>query len=468
MWAPPSDGGRGAPDCQLMDTIAAISTPVGEGGIGIVRVSGPEALDVAGRVFRPARGRPLEERRSHTVAFGHVVDPDADEAVDQALATVFRAPHSFTGEDTVEVSTHGGPVPLRRTLGLMLRAGARIAEPGEFTRRAFVHGRLDLAQAEAVIDSIRAKSEAGLKVAIRQLEGELSRRVSAARDALLAVTAGVEAATDFPDEVPEPDRGALADEVSKVLEDVRALLATAESGRVYREGVACAIIGRPNVGKSSILNALLRDARAIVTDVPGTTRDVLEESIILDGVAIRLMDTAGLRETDDVVERLGVERTRAAIAEADVLLVVLDASEPLTPEDTEVLQAAQGRTAVIALNKCDLPAALEPEGAPGTVVPVSMATGDGLHELEKALAQVVLAGKVSPGETLVSQARHRRSLEEAEASLAAVLETLAGGWPMDLVAQDLQAAARHLGEIGGQTASERVIAEIFSRFCVGK
>lgn len=455
----------------MTDTIAAISTPMGEGGIGIVRVSGPDAIAVAGRVFRAGSGKPMESQASHTVRFGSVTDDG--QAVDQALATVFRAPHSYTGEDTVEISAHGGPVPLRRTLALLLRAGAHLAGPGEFTQRAFVNGRLDLAQAEAVIDSIRAKSDAGLKVAIRQLEGVLSRRVNAAREALLTVCATVEASTDFPDEVPDPDRGRLAHDVGLVLDEVNRLLMTAESGRVYREGVSCAIIGRPNVGKSSILNAILRDARAIVTDVPGTTRDVLEESVTLGGVAIRLLDTAGLRETSETVERIGVERTRAAIAEAGVLMVVLDASTPLNREDEEALDAARGRPSVVVLNKSDLSAYLMTADVSvrlphAEVVCASMATGAGLADIEMALAKVVLEGKMAPEDVTVSRARHVASLESARDALSAAMATLRGDWPLDLVAQDLQTAARHLGEIGGQTASERVIQEIFARFCVGK
>ncbi|HEY3412278.1 MAG TPA: tRNA uridine-5-carboxymethylaminomethyl(34) synthesis GTPase MnmE [Armatimonadota bacterium] len=453
------------------DTIAAISTPIGEGGIGIVRVSGPDAFAVAARVFRAKSGRPISGQRSHTVRFGTIADEG--EEVDQALATVFRGPNSYTGEDTVELSTHGGPVPLRRTLDLLLRAGARLAGPGEFTQRAFMNGKLDLAQAEAVIDSIRAKSDAGLKVAIRQLEGVLSRRVTAARDSLLSVCAAVEASTDFPDEVPEPDRPQLILQTGHVLDEVNRLLATADSGRVYREGVSCAIVGRPNVGKSSLLNALLRDARAIVTEVPGTTRDVIEESVTLGGVAIRLLDTAGLRDSEDTVERIGVERTHAAMADADVLMVVLDASTPLTREDEQALDEARGRPAVVVLNKSDLRQFLV--GADVTVrlphaevVSASMATGAGLPEVEMALAKVVLDGKMAPQDVTVSRARHVASLSGARNALEAVLATLRGDWPLDLVAQDLQIAARHLGEIGGQTASERIIQEIFARFCVGK
>jgi len=390
-----------------------------------------------------------------------------------SLATVFISPHSYTGEDTVEISTHGGPVPLQRTLSLLLRAGARLAGPGEFTQRAFLNGRMDLAQAEAVIDSIRAKSDAGLRVAVRQLEGVLSRRVGAAREALLAVAAEIEASTDFPDEVPEPDRGRLASSVRDVLDEVNRLLATAQSGRIYREGLACAIVGRPNVGKSSLLNALLRDNRAIVTEVPGTTRDVLEESIRLGGVAVRLLDTAGLRPTTDVVEKIGVERTRAAMGGADFLVVVLDGSQGLTTEDDHILEMARDRPALIVLNKADRPQFLYPFDVdvrvPGkTVVRASMVTGQGLPDVEAALTKLVTAGMVPASEVTVSHARHQQSLEVARDALSAVLVTLRDGWPLDLAAQDVRSAVLHLGEIDGQTASERVIEEIFARFCVGK
>lgn len=455
------------------DTIAAISTPVGEGGIGIVRVSGPEAVSIAAQVFQAKSGKPMEGQKSHTVRFGSVVDADSGMEVDQALATVFRAPHSYTGEDTVEISTHGGPVPLRRTLGLLLRAGARMAEPGEFTQRAFVNGRLDLAQAEAVIDSIRAKSDAGLQIAVRQLEGALSERVNAARDTLMEVAAEVEASTDFPDEVPEPDRALLIPKVRGALAEVERLLSTAESGRVYREGIACAIVGRPNAGKSSILNALLRENRAIVTEVPGTTRDVLEETVTLGGVAVRLLDTAGLRETTDVVERIGVERTHAAMHAAEILLVVLDASQPLTTEDEQILAMAKDRPALVVLNKSDLPGFLFAGDVqvrvPGAnIISASTVSEGGIADLEAALTEVVTAGLKPAAEVMVSHVRHRQSLEVAREALIAVLQTLTGDWPLDLAAQDLQSAIRQLGEIGGQSASERVIEEIFSRFCVGK
>jgi tRNA modification GTPase len=348
-----------------------------------------------------------------------------------------------------------------------------MAEPGEFTQRAFVNGRLDLAQAEAVIDSIRAKSEAGLQIAVRQLEGALSERVNAARDTLLEVAAEVEASTDFPDEVPEPDRGLLIPKVSTALSEVERLLATAESGRIYREGIACAIVGRPNAGKSSILNALLRESRAIVTEVPGTTRDVLEESISLGGVAVRLLDTAGLRDTEDVVERIGVERTHAAMHGAELLLVALDASQPLTTEDEQILAMAKDRPALVVLNKADLPAFLFAGDVqvrvPGArVVSASAVSEGGIADLDAAHTLMVTARLTPAAAVMVSHVRHRRSLEVAREALTAVLATLQGGWPLDLAAQDLQTAARQLGEIGGQTASERVIQEIFARFCVGK
>ncbi|HEY3267221.1 MAG TPA: tRNA uridine-5-carboxymethylaminomethyl(34) synthesis GTPase MnmE [Armatimonadota bacterium] len=456
---------------QTTSTIAAISTPVGEGGIGIVRVSGPDALAAAERVFRARSSKSIASQRSHTVRFGCIVD--GDDEVDQALCTVFRAPHSYTGDDTVELSTHGGPAPLRRTLSLLLRAGARLAGPGEFTQRAFLNGRLDLSQAEAVIDSIRARSDAGLKVAVRQLEGALSARVEAARAMLLAVVAEVEASTDFPDEAPEPEPGDLIPRVAAVLAELERLLATAESGRVYREGLSCVIVGRPNVGKSSILNALLRDNRAIVTAVPGTTRDVLEETAILGGVPVRLVDTAGLRETEDVVERIGVERAQAAMSGADILLCVLDAAQALTREDELILEGAKGRPALVVLNKSDLRPflfAMDVEvRLPGAKVLKGSAVKDGgMADVENALTAMVTAGLVSPADVTVSHVRHRRSLEVASESLRAVLKTLTEGWPLDLAAQDLQTAIHQLGEISGQTVSDRVIQEIFSRFCVGK
>lgn len=458
---------------MIADTIAAISTAVGEGAIGVVRLSGPDAIAIAGCFFRAASGRNMQTQESHTARFGRVVDPHTGDETDQAVVTVFRAPHSYTGEDIVEISTHGGPVPLQRTLGFALRSGARPAEPGEFTKRAFLNGRMDLSQAEAVIDAIRALTDAALTVAVRQIEGVLSRRVAGVRDSLMSVITDIEASTDFPDDVPEPNRRETLLRVQHARDDIDRLLVTADSGRLYREGVACAIIGRPNVGKSSVLNALLRDARAIVTDVPGTTRDVLEESIALGGVAIRLMDTAGLRETTDKVESIGVQRARDAIAAADVLMVVLDASQPLSPEDEEALDSARGTPAVVILNKSDLPAFLTLADISvrlpsARIVTASIVTEEGIGDIETALAEVVLQGHMAPADVTVCRARHVHSLESARNAVLCAEDTLYSGRPMDLVSGDLQAAVSALGEISGHTVSDEIIDSIFSRFCVGK
>jgi tRNA modification GTPase len=419
------------------------------------------------------------------------VDPATGEKEDEVLAAFMRAPHTYTREDVVELDAHGGPVLLRRILALALAAGARAARPGEMTLRAFLNGRLDLAQAEAVMALIQAESEAGLRLATRQLAGELSQRVAQAREPATGALVRIEAGIDFPEEeVPAPDRDELADLVEQARERVRELLAGADRGRLLREGVRVAIVGRPNVGKSSLLNALLGTERAIVTPIAGTTRDTVEETATLRGVAVHLVDTAGLAETDDPVERIGVERTKAAARSADLALFVLDRSSLLSPadhataDDLRSLGFGAGdansldvqdehRSLVVVLNKSDLQAAFEEADAralwPGApVVHTSCVVPGGIAALEEALASLVLEGQVQAADPLVASARHRDALRRAFEALEAAGSALRDGIPLDFVALDLRAALDALGEITGETATADLLDRIFSEFCIGK
>ncbi len=459
---------------HLDDTIAAVATPPGEGGVGIVRLSGPRAFAIAGRLFKTRAGSP-SSLPSHTIHYGIVQDPESGERIDDALLLIFRAPRSYTGEDVVEFSCHGGPVTVGRVLALVLRAGARSAEPGEFTRRAFLNGRMDLAQAEAVADQIRARTEAAQRVALRQREGLLSREVRRLRDELVGALAAVEVTIDFSEEVGDLDYEAFESRLSSLRSEIGRLLHSSGRGRVYREGARLAIIGRPNVGKSSLLNALLRENRAIVTPVAGTTRDVIEETANICGIPITAIDTAGLRETDDAVERIGVERARAAAESASLILFVVDGSDGWTPEDAEIARNLEDRAAVWAVNKMDLGGAAETldvireEAGESRVLLLSAVTGEGIPGLERALADAVLGGQADAGEAaIVSNVRHQHALENANVSLLHAVATTVSRLPPDFISIDLRAALDSLGQITGETASEEVIHRIFHDFCVGK
>lgn len=448
------------------DTIAAIATPPGEGGIGVIRVSGPAALSVADKIFRPARPGPL---RAYRLRYGHVVEDGA--VVDEALCAFMRGPRSFTGEDVVEISCHGGPLPVQATLALALAAGARLARPGEFTLRAFLSGRVDLTQAEATLDVIRAQTAAGLALAQAQLGGWLAREVRAARAALMGALAYLTAAVDFPeDEVPAQDVGP---QLRSGLAAVERLLAGADQGIVYRQGARAALVGRPNVGKSSLLNALLRAERAIVTPIPGTTRDTLEETASLAGIPVVLVDTAGIHESDDPVERLGIERSRQALQAADLALLVLDASQPLTPADHAIAALTNDKPTILVWNKIDAVAAeaRQPPRLSGlrATVSVSAQTGAGIDDLARAVATALLGAPPAGAEArLVSSPRHRDALTRAADYLRAVTTSWDEGRPADLLAGDLTVALNALGEITGETVGDDLLDLIFSKFCIGK
>ena len=445
---------------MYQDTIAAISTPLGEGGVGIVRLSGGDAAVITEKLFT----RRLSNRR---LVYGHITDPSTDEVVDEVLVAYMAAPHTYTREDVVEINCHGGPLPLQRILGLVLRYGARMANPGEFTLRAFLNGRIDLAQAESVLDVVRAKTAASLRIAVNGLGGRLSQALKEVRNELMESLAYLTARIDFPeDEVEEREITPVLKKACDGLED---LISGAEAGVIYRQGVRTAIVGRTNVGKSSLLNCLLRQSRAIVTDIPGTTRDTLEEVVNLKGVPFVLVDTAGIVHSKDLVESLGVERSRRAIEQADFVLFVIDASVPLKDPDREIISLLSQKEVLVAANKSDLPKRADLDDLRWRKVSTSALTGDGLEELEEGMVGAVLGGKVLASDALlVSNPRHKSALERAQSHLEQALSSIEAQMPDDFVTIDLTAALNALGEITGETVTEELLETIFSNFCIGK
>jgi tRNA modification GTPase len=466
------------PEAVKDDTIAAVSTPAGEGGIGIVRMSGPESLAVADRIFAPARpdGPRPSECAAYTTHYGHIIDSARAAKIDEVLLTVMRAPKSYTREDVVEINCHGGPQAMRRVFELALKAGCRVAEPGEFTKRAFLNGRIDLAQAEAVADVIRAKTEASLKAAMGQLEGALSGRVDAMLDDIVDITSHVEASIDFPDEGPETAGSAeLLAKSEAVIAGIKSLADTFGAGIVLREGVLATICGKPNVGKSSLMNLLLKRDRVIVSPVPGTTRDAVEETVNLGGIPVRLADTAGIADAADALERESSSRSRKYLGLADIVIFVVDCSAPLDADDMAVMALVGNKKRVVVLNKSDLAARGAADGARAafpddTVVEVSVKERTNIEGLEKAIEDTVWSGGYSSGEgAIVSNARHKELLDKALRNMLSVKEALGrqAAQP-ELAAVDLREAAYHLGLITGRSVSGDVLDRIFERFCIGK
>ncbi|MCS7091369.1 MAG: tRNA uridine-5-carboxymethylaminomethyl(34) synthesis GTPase MnmE [Verrucomicrobiota bacterium] len=453
------------------DTIAAIATPPGEGGLAVIRISGPEALAIADRIFHPAgkRGCKPSEAPTHTLHYGHI--HRQGQRIDEVLLAVMRRPRTYTREDVVEISCHGGPLVTRLVLQAVLEAGARHAQPGEFTRRAFLNGRLDLTQAEAVADFIAARTERALAAARAQLGGGLSRRLHQLRDELMLALAHVEAQIDFPeDDLATDTREAIIARLEAGLRWVEELLRTAEEGQILRQGIRAAIVGRPNVGKSSLLNLLLGQERAIVSPRPGTTRDTIEETANIRGIPVVLVDTAGVREARDEIEQEGIRRSHQAVTHADLLLHVLDRSEPWTAEDQQLWTQFARRRRLVVLNKADLPARLVLPETSEPRVEISCRTGEGLENLKSALENLIWSGRQpthEASEACINQ-RHQGVLLRVRQSLVHALTSLRAGLPLDLVAVDMRAATDALGELVGQTATEDLLDLIFSRFCIGK
>ncbi|MEH7386171.1 tRNA uridine-5-carboxymethylaminomethyl(34) synthesis GTPase MnmE [Bacillus sp. JJ1521] len=455
------------------DTIAAISTPMGEGAIAIVRLSGDDAIDIANRVFK---GKNLKEVDSHTIHYGHIVDPDTKQVVEEVMLTLMRGPKTFTREDVIEINCHGGLVSVNRVLQLVLTNGARLAEPGEFTKRAFLNGRIDLSQAEAVMDLIRAKTDRAMNVAIGQMEGRLSTLINRLRQELLETLAHIEVNIDYPeyDDVEEMTHRVLLEKANKVHDEVKKLLETSNQGKILREGLSTVIIGRPNVGKSSLLNSLVHENKAIVTDIPGTTRDVIEEYVNVRGVPLRLVDTAGIRETEDIVERIGVERSREVLKKADLILLVLNYGDEFTVEDERLFEAVSGMETIVIINKTDLPQMINMEkvkelAKDDPIVTTSLLEEKGVDALEEAISSLFFTGNVEANDlTYVSNSRHIALLTQAKKSIEDAISGVESDLPIDMVQIDLTRTWELLGEIVGDAVHESLINQLFSQFCLGK
>ncbi|MDY3024654.1 tRNA uridine-5-carboxymethylaminomethyl(34) synthesis GTPase MnmE [Streptococcus hyovaginalis] len=449
------------------DTITAISTPLGEGAIGIVRLSGSQAISIAQKVFK---GKNLQDVESHTINYGHIIENDT--IIDEVMVSVMREPRTFTREDVVEINTHGGVAVTNEILQLLIRSGARMAEPGEFTKRAFLNGRVDLTQAEAVMDLIRAKTDKAMAVAVQQLDGSLKTLITNTRQEILNTLAQVEVNIDYPeyDDVEEMTTALMREKTQEFQKLLEHLLRTAKRGKILREGLSTAIIGRPNVGKSSLLNNLLREEKAIVTDIEGTTRDVIEEYVNIKGVPLKLIDTAGIRETDDIVERIGVERSKKALNEADLVLLVLNASEPLTQQDQTLLNISANSNRIILLNKTDLDEKIERDQLPDDLIAISVLENQNIDKIEDRINQLFFenAGSIEKDATYLSNARHISLIEQAVESLKAVNEGLEMGMPVDLLQVDMTRTWEILGEITGDAAPDELITQLFSQFCLGK
>ncbi|MGR9048036.1 tRNA uridine-5-carboxymethylaminomethyl(34) synthesis GTPase MnmE [Halobacillus faecis] len=455
------------------DTITAISTPMGEGAIAIVRLSGPESVAIAASLFK---GKDLNEVDSHTMHYGKIIDPESGEMAEEVMVSVMRAPKTFTREDIVEINCHGGLVSVNRLLEIVLASGARLAEPGEFTKRAFLNGRIDLSQAEAVMDLIRAKTDRAMDVALKQMDGRLSNLIQDLRQKLLETLAHVEVNIDYPeyDDVEEMSHEMMEEKTKEVHEEVTRILETARQGKILREGLGTAIIGRPNVGKSSLMNALVHENKAIVTEVPGTTRDVIEEYVNVRGVPLRLVDTAGIRETEDIVEKIGVERSRQVLKEADLILFVLNYGDELSEEDEKLFEAIRDMNIIVIVNKTDLEPRLDldqvKEMAAGhPVITTSLIREEGIDQLEQAIGDTFFEGDLDAGDmTYVSNVRHVQLLKQAKQALEDAQNGMEMGVPLDVVQIDVTRTWEILGEIIGDAVHESLIDQLFSQFCLGK
>ena len=453
------------------DTIAAISTGMTNSGIGVVRISGEDAVKVADRIFRKPNGRKLSEEKTFTIHYGHIYDEN--ELIDEVLVMLMRGPRSYTAEDTVEIDCHGVLV-MRKILETVVKNGARLAEPGEFTKRAFLNGRIDLSQAEAVIDVINAKNDYALKSSVNQLNGAMSRKVKELREKLIYEIAFIESALDDPEHISlEGYPEILHERLIPIKQEIEKLLATADNGRVVREGVKTVILGKPNAGKSSLMNVLVGEERAIVTDVAGTTRDTLEENIRLHGISLNIIDTAGIRDTDDIVEKIGVDKARQIADDADLIIYVVDGSRPLDENDREIMELIRGRKAIVLLNKTDLEMLVtekELEERTGqTVIPVSAKEQKGIDVLEERIRELFFSGKIDfNDEVMITNVRHKTALREAYDSLLLVEKSIEDQMPEDFFSIDLMNAYEELGTIVGEALEDDLVNEIFSKFCTGK
>lgn len=457
-----------------LDTITSISTPMGEGAIGIVRLSGPQAVEIADKLYKGKHL--LNDVPSHTINYGHIIDPESKEVIEEVMVSVLRAPKTFTREDIIEINCHGGILTINRVLELTMTYGARMAEPGEFTKRAFLNGRIDLSQAEAVMDFIRSKTDRASKVAMNQIEGRLSDLIKKQRQSILEILAQVEVNIDYPeyDDVEDATTEFLLEQSKEIKQEINRLLDTGAQGKIMREGLSTVIVGKPNVGKSSMLNNLIQDNKAIVTEVAGTTRDVLEEYVNVRGVPLRLVDTAGIRETEDIVEKIGVERSRKALSQADLILFVLNNNEALTQEDYTLYEVVKNEDVIVIVNKMDLEQNIDINEVKDMIgdtplIQTSMLKQEGIDELEIQIRDLFFGGEVQNQDmTYVSNSRHISLLKQARQTIQDAIDAAESDVPMDMVQIDLTRTWEILGEIIGETASDELIDQLFSQFCLGK
>ena len=455
------------------DTICGISTPIGEGGISIIRVSGDKCLDIIDKIFKGVNKASIKDMKTYTMRYGHIYDLNNGDIIDEVIISYMKGPRSFTAEDVIEVNCHGGVTSTNKVLQEIIKAGARLAEPGEFTKRAFLNGRIDLSQAEAVMDIIRAKTDLSMKSAVMQSSGYLSKEINKLREYMLNTLALIEYSVDFTEDDEEVDESVpvkIIDQLSKAKNEMNTLLKNADEGRIIRDGLKLAIVGKPNVGKSSLLNALLKEKRAIVTDIPGTTRDVIEEFINLDGIPVKVIDTAGIRETDDVVEQIGVERSREKMDEADLVIFVLDSSRVLDDEDREIISRLDGKKYRVLLNKVDLEPKINEEELSGldNVIKISTKSGFGLEDLKLKIKDMFFEGEVNTESLIISNSRHKQALYRALENCELAEEKVKQNEFLDLISIYVTAALKALGEITGAELEEDLINKIFSEFCVGK
>lgn len=457
----------------MEETIAAISTAVGEAGIGIVRMSGIDALEIANQVFSGEKVESLNMAGNKRLVYGHIVD--GDKRIDEVLIAKMKAPFTYTREDMVEIYCHGGIISVKKVLELLLRKGARLSEPGEFTKRAFLNGRLDLSQAEAVIDIIKAKTDKSFEVSLNQLEGSLSRKIEDIRKIVLEMVAHVEVSIDFPEEdIEDITFDELLERANTIRENIGALLSTAERGKILRDGLNTIILGKPNVGKSSLLNAVLRENRAIVTDIPGTTRDLIEEYVNIDGIPLKIVDTAGIRNTEDLVEKIGVDIAKKKVEESDLVIGVFDISRELDEEDYEIIKLIENKNAIVILNKTDLPSKYDDisirEKLKGKeIIETSINKGIGLESLENAIKNMFYSGEIKvESDLVVTNMRHKNQLEKALENIESAIVDIENKVPLDCIEVDLKNCWENLGKISGDTISEDILDKIFSEFCIGK
>jgi tRNA modification GTPase len=471
----PAHSGKVVVNTMLVtDTIAAISTAPGIGGIGIIRISGNNAFEITSRLFKGKKN--FKNLKSHTINYGKIIDPESGDAVDEVLVSKMEKPNTFTREDVVEINCHGGTMVLRRILELVLKEGARLAEPGEFTKRAFLNGRIDLSQAEAVIDLINSKTDESSKAALNQLEGKLSGKIREARNELIELIAHIEVTVDYPEyDIEEVTGQQINRELKKIRQKLINITEGFKRGRIIREGIDAVIIGKPNVGKSSLLNELTGKNKAIVTEIPGTTRDIIEEYININGIPVKVIDTAGIRETEDAVEKIGVERAKNAIKTADLVIMMIDASEGMREEDIKILDRLKDKKIILIINKIDLVDAAGklpvPKGVKDNtrIVRTSLTHDIGIEDLENEIKELFLKGEISPNaEVVLTNVRHKDLIDKAINSIDDACRAHESGMPLDFITIDLKNGAEYLGRITGESVSEDVISEIFRKFCVGK